>query len=274
MCGATIGGLFIPMTKIDFVRIPSGRFMMGVTHGLYPEDGEGPQREVALDSFEVSATAISNATFSAFISASGYITTAELLGGSMVFSGQLQDPNRYAVPSKQTPWWRWVPGACWRRPDGHATEAPELPAVHISYLDAIAFCEWAGARLPTEAEWECAASDQAGITPHIWQGHFPDAPATPPAPKPVQDATPNGNGLYHACGNVWEWTADKFTCLHSPRAARNPKGPLNGKLRVVKGGSFLCAPSYCARFRPSSRRGERPEATAGHTGFRVVSSFT
>ncbi|MFK7754727.1 MAG: formylglycine-generating enzyme family protein [Sedimentitalea sp.] len=92
----------------------------------------------------------------------------------------------------------------------------------------------------------------------------------PPGPRAVDDATPNANGLYHACGNVWEWTADGFGRLHSPRDARNPSGNLGAHDKVVKGGSYLCAPSYCARFRPSSRRPETQNATTGHLGFRVA----
>lgn len=243
---------------------------MGAADGPHPEDGEGPCREIALDAYSIARTAVSNEDFAAFVAATGYRSVAEIAGGSHVFVGQLADPDAHPVVAPATPWWRWVAGACWHRPDGLSPAAPDMPVVHVSFADALAYCAWMGGRLPTEAEWEHAAGTQAGLQPHIWQGEFPDRPKSPPGPKPVADARPNEFGLYHACGNVWEWTADRFARLHSPRPDRNPKGPLNGEARVVKGGSFLCAPSYCARFRPSSRRGETPDATTSHLGFRVA----
>lgn len=243
---------------------------MGTCDGPHPEDGEGPTRRVALDAYEIATTAVSNAEFGEFVLATGYTTEAERCGRSQVFQGQLSRPEVHDVASPLAPWWRWVEGANWRRPDGTHECMDELPVVHVSLADARAYCAWRGFRLPTEAEWECSASDQSGITPHVWRGSFPDAPYEAPGPRPVAAAEPNCFGLRHACGNVWEWTADRFTRLHSPRPERNPTGPLNGAEFVVKGGSFLCSPSYCSRFRPSSRRGEMPQATTSHLGFRVA----
>lgn len=256
---------------IEFTGIPEGSFRMGAHDGRYPEDGEGPVRDIHLSAYSIGTTAVSNADFKRFVAATGYRTTAEGNGRSQVFQGQLDTPGDHGAIPGGAPWWRMVEGACWRCPDGKSPAADSLPAVHVSLADAMAYCEWAGARLPTEAEWERAAGGQNGITPHIWQGEFPDNPSLPPGPLAVGDAEPNEHGLLHACGNVWEWTQDRFTRLHSPRPGRNPKGPLNGGMFVVKGGSFLCAPSYCARYRPSSRRGEPPGATTSHLGFRVAS---
>lgn len=258
------------MTMIEFAEIPEGIFTMGAADGPHLEDGEGPSRQIQLSAYEIGKTSVSNAEFAEFVNTTGFKSLAEHNGGSHVFQGQLDDPEAHPVISPITPWWRWVEGACWRFPDGATPCSDDLPAVHISRFDAMAYCNWAGARLPTEAEWEYAAGSQSGIAPHIWQGEFPNAPLYPPGPKPITDAIANEHGLFHACGNVWEWTTDRFTKLHSPRLDKNPKGPLNGDLYVVKGGSFLCAPSYCARYRPTSRRSESPDATTSHLGFRVV----
>lgn len=254
----------------DFAHIPAGTFNMGAGDGPHPEDGEGPRRPVTVSGFSIAATAVSNVEFAAFVEATGHVTDAERAGASDVFKGQLADPDRHPPASPVAPWWRRVAGACWRRPDGARPAPHDAPVVHVSLADALAYCGWSGTRLPTEAEWERAAGSQMGVAPHIWRGEFPDGPACPPGPRPVGHAEPNEFGLLHACGNVWEWTQDRFARLHSPRPERDPQGPLNGERYVVKGGSFLCAPSYCARFRPSSRRGERPEAAASHLGFRVA----
>lgn len=260
----------MPMMAIEFANFPAGVFTMGSADGPHPEDGEGPARNIHLSPYRIARTAVSNAEFAEFIAATGYRTTAEVLGASHVFQGHLTDPRAHPVISAITPWWRLVAGACWRHPDGRTQARPDLPVVHVSRDDALAYCHWRGVRLPTEAEWERAAGAQSGIAPHIWQGDFPDSPLAPPGPVPVSQGQANEFGLLHACGNVWEWTADRFTRLHSPRPDKNPQGPLNGAHYVVKGGSYLCAPSYCARYRPSSRRAETPEATTGHLGFRVA----
>lgn len=243
---------------------------MGATDAPHPEDGEGPVREISLDAFRISTTAITNGAFSAFVDAARYVTVAEKRGHSHVFQGQLTAPGSHPVASVIAPWWRIVRGASWRYPDGSTPARPDDPVVHIAREDALAFCTWSSTHLPTEAQWERAAGSQRGITPHIWQGIFPDAPKVPPRPRPAADGAANEFGLIHACGNVWEWTADRFARLHSPRPDNNPRGPLNGRDYVVKGGSFLCSASYCARFRPSSRRQEAADATTSHLGFRVV----
>ncbi|WP_146347136.1 formylglycine-generating enzyme family protein [Phaeobacter marinintestinus] len=257
-------------TMIEFAEIPEGAFTMGADAAPHPEDGEGPAREIWLNAFEISKTTITNAAFAAFVEATGHVTVAERNKASQVFKGQLADPDAHPIISQIAPWWRLVEGANWRHPNGSDAARPDDPVVHIARSDAIAYCGWSGTRLPTEAEWERAAGPQTGITPHIWQGTFPDAPTHPPRPRAATDGQANAFGCVHACGNVWEWTADRFTRLHSPRPDKNPSGPLNGANYVVKGGSFLCSPSYCARFRPSSRREETGDATTCHLGLRVV----
>lgn len=258
---------------LNWVTIPAGTFTMGSDDGLHPEDGEGPARPVTLSGYRIAATTITVAQFAEFVRATGYESVAEAAGASMVFSGELADPDAHPVVAPVTPWWRHVAGASWRAPQGDGPADPALPVVHIAQADALAYCHWSGTRLPTEAEWECAAQHPAGEpepTRHIWQGRFPDAPSNTPGPVAVSHGIANAHGLLHACGNVWEWTADHFTRLHGPQHQRDPKGPLNGHDYVVKGGSFLCCPSYCARFRPSSRRAELPVASASNLGFRVA----
>lgn len=244
---------------------------MGTAQSPHAEDGEGPERTVHLDRFQISACAISTAQFAEFVRATGYVTTAELRGASHVFHLHLTNPDDHPAPLIDAPWWRDVEGANWRVPNGSAGASPDYPVVHLSYADALAYCAWSDTYLPTEAQWERAAQGSNTGAINIWQGDFPSAPIAHPSPKAVDDAHPNANGLFHACGNVWEWTADGFGRLHSPRDARNPSGHLGAQTKVVKGGSYLCAPSYCARFYPSSRRPEHPDATTDHLGFRVAS---
>lgn len=241
---------------------------MGSDTAPHPEDGEGPAREVFVSQFQMATTAVANRDFQAFVDSTGYVTTAEQVGFSLVFMRQLDDPDRFSIVDPVVPWWRIVPGANWRQP-GSGRADPALPVVHVSHEDVLAYCEWSETRLPTEAEWERAA-EPALNDPQIWQGRFPDAPVGRVGPVAVDDSSPNPLGLHHMCGNTWEWTADRFARLHGTRKAHDPKGPLNGSARVVKGGSFLCDPSYCARFARSSRRGEHPLTTTGHTGFRVA----
>ena len=254
----------------QWVRIDGGIFTMGNDHPDHGEDGEQPARPVELKPYQLSAATITNAMFAQFAAQTGYTTHAERQGFSHVFKGQLEAPDEHPEASAIAPWWRLVKGASWQFPNGSLACDDALPAVHIAHEDALQYCAWAGCRLPTEAEWEYAAQQGEGIKPHVWRGTFPDRHADTPQPKPVLDGEANGFGLYHMCGNVWEWTADRFTRLHSPRLTHNPTGPLNGRDRVVKGGSFLCCPSYCARFKPYSRRAETPTATTSHLGFRVA----
>lgn len=264
---------------------------MGAEDGPHPQDGEGPVRQVTLDPFAIAPLTVTNAQFAAFVDATGYRTIAEKTGSSFVFEMLLPATEQDSPRVKSAPWWCEVQGANWQRPEGpggkDVRERQDHPVVHISLTDAVAYCQWSGTSLPTEAQWEYAARGglkrkpfpwgddlQAGGTYHsnVWQGDFPKHNAKGNAhigTVPARCYEPNGFGLYAMTGNVWEWTADRFTTLHTPRPIANPRGPLNGPKRVAKGGSYLCHASYCHRYRTSSRQALHPLSTAGNLGFRV-----
>jgi formylglycine-generating enzyme len=201
-------------------------------------------------------------------------------------------------------WWEYVPGAFWKRPGGKGTSinGRDLhPVVHIAYEDAEAYAAWAGKELPSEAEWEFAARgglDGAVFTwgdEHVpngkqmantWQGEFPWQNVKLDGfegTSPVGSFPSNGYGLYDMCGNVWEWTSDWFTSRHqdhvgSPccaprnRGAVSPQAPATETIprRVIKGGSHLCAPNYCLRYRPAARQGQAIDSSTTHLGFRCI----
>lgn len=281
------------------VAIPGGVFRMGSeAPETFPADGEGLVRAVTLAPYRISAYTVTNQQFAAFIDAVGYRTEAETFGWSFVFGPHLHPDARPFVLDGMVPgapWWRGVREADWRRPTGPGSNLAGLddhPVVHVSFNDAEAFARWAGARLPTEAEWECAARgglDQArypwGDELHpdgahrsnIWQGDFPHLNIAADgygATAPVTAFTPNGYGLFNVSGNVWEWTADWFSpTWHRPDGSAtrdNPRGPSTGTGRVVKGGSYLCHASYCNRYRVSARTQTTPDSSLGHTGFRLA----
>ncbi len=277
------------------VLLPGGRFLMGNGDPAvgYPQDGEGPVREVTLRPFWLAETAVTNAQFAAFVDATGHPTDAETYGWSFVFGGLLPDdfPDTRGVAA--APWWREVHGADWRHPDGPQSSLDDArmqhPVVHVSYADAMAYCAWAGGRLPTEAEWEYAARGGLeqkrypwgdDLTPggvhlcNIWQGTFPSANTNDDGhygAAPVRSYPPNGFGLYEMTGNAWEWCADWFSPgFHITAAHDNPEGPPLGTHRVIRGGSYLCHESYCYRYRVAARSANTPDSTTGNTGFRVA----
>ena len=274
------------------ITLDAGTFTMGAADGPHPEDGEGPARQVTLDTFSIAPLTVTNAHFQRFVDDTGYETVAERAGNSFVFDLLLPDGTIDKTPTLQTPWWIEVAGACWHRPEGPQGETIETrlehPVVHIALPDALAYCTWASVRLPTEAQWECAARGGLDARPfpwgaelepdgqhrsNVWQGTFPHMNTASDGfvgTAPANSYAPNAFGLYAMTGNVWEWTADRFTVLHSPRPQANPRGPLNGKRAVAKGGSYLCHASYCHRYRTSSRQALDPLTTAGNLGFRVI----
>lgn len=273
------------------VQIPGGRAFVGTAKPFLPTDGEGPVRRVGLKPFLIDPYAVTNAWFEAFIRATGYRTDAEAYGWSLVFyafAPQQEDPQH----PMQTPWWHKVEGADWAHPFGPASSIEGLadhPVTHVSWNDATAFAKWAGGRLPTEAEWEHAArggnrdakfpwgseepTDEAPLC-NIWQGTFPDHNTLRDGyfgTAPVASFAANPFGLHNMSGNVWEWCADPFRVRSQSRVARDANRHARGQsARVLKGGSYLCHPSYCYRYRIAARTGVSAETSTGHTGFRLA----
>ncbi|MGW4485024.1 formylglycine-generating enzyme family protein [Amycolatopsis sp. NPDC004368] len=259
------------------ITLPGGTFRMGTddTDG-FPDDREGPVREVTVAPFAIAATAVTNASFAEFVEATGHRTEAEEFGWTYVFAKFVPGPLRRTSPRpEEAPWWCGVAGAYWRAPEGPGSSVEDRwdhPVVHVSWHDALAYCAWAGRRLPTEAEWEYAARgglDQARfpwgdeLTPggehrcNIWQGRFPvhnTAEDGHLGTAPADAFPPNGFGLYNVAGNVWEWCADAFDSAH----------------RAMRGGSYLCHESYCNRYRVAARTGNTPDSSSGNTGFRTA----
>jgi len=278
------------------IRLDGGAFLMGTdTREGFPFDGEGPVREVTLDPFYMDAYPVTNLQFAEFARATGYRTEAERYGWSFVFRGHIPD-ERYQELVDATvagaEWWCKVNRADWRHPEGPDSgidSRTNFPVVHVTWNDAAEYCQWAGKRLPTEAEWEYAArggleqklypwGDE--LTPggrhlcNIWQGDFPDLDLAEDGyagVAPVDAFPPNGYGLCSITGNTWEWCADWFHPEFHVTAARvNPAGPLAGVARVMKGGSYLCHRSYCNRYRVAARTSNTPDSSTTNIGFRCV----
>ena len=224
-----------------------------------------------------------------------------LAPGSMVFTGTSGPVDLRHISQ----WWTWTPGASWRHPDGRtssAAEQPNHPVVQVAFEDAEAYAGWAGKQLPTEAEWELAARgglDAAAFTwgdapeadgeqlANYWHGDFPWRPAPGYGRRlPVGSFPANGFGLFDMAGNAWDWTTDWYSSRY-PDSDRccvpsNPRGateedsydPAQPQFRiprkVIKGGSYLCADSYCMRYRPAARRPQMIDTGMSHIGFRCV----
>jgi formylglycine-generating enzyme required for sulfatase activity len=288
------------------IAVPGGTFLMGAMD-FYPE--ERPLRRVTVDGFWIDECPVTNEQFRWFVDDTGYVTVAErpvvrndypnadpllLLPGSVVF----HQASRHVDLRDVTNWWSYVPGASWSQPEGLGSdlEARDThPVVHVAHEDADTYARWAGKELPSEAEWEYAArGGLEGATyawgdelapggrrmANIWVGEFPwqklggDHERT----APVTAFPPNGYGIYDMVGNVWEWTADRFTLpsLRAPAesccSAQSPPDAAarTADLRVVKGGSHLCAPNYCRRYRPAARQPQSVDTSTCHIGFRCV----
>lgn len=260
----------------ELTRLPGGAFEMGTPRSTFPGDGDSPRHRVDVAPFRISCHAVTNAAFSEFIAATGYRTVAEREGWSFVFHLFLGDLARWPDYPPSLPWWRRVDGASWAAPEGPGSDwrrRADHPAVHLSWYDARAYCQWAGLRLPREVEWEYAARGGLerqkfpwgdALTPggrfmmNTWQGDFPvhnSAADGFAGTAPVDSFKPNGFGLSNMTGNVWEWVEDRF-------------GPSGG--RVQRGGSYLCHVSYCDRYHVHSRTGNDPDSSTGHAGFRVA----
>lgn len=280
------------------IRLNGGSFRMGTDYAdAFPDDGEGPVREVQLAAFEADRYPTTNAQFSEFVAATGYKTEAERFGWSFVFWAQISKRRFRELVSDTvaaTPWWCQVHGAYWKAPEGPGSNVAtrgDHPVVHVSWNDATAYCQWAGLRLLSEAEWEYAARggrDQQ-VYPwgnslrlrgehqcNIWQGEFPTKDLAEDGYAgtcPVQAFPPNDFGIYSVSGNTWEWCADWFSTDHGDGPFVNPAGPAEGAARVMKGGSFLCHRSYCNRYRVAARSSNTPDSSSSHLGFRVARSL-
>ncbi|WP_230206957.1 formylglycine-generating enzyme family protein [Novosphingobium sp. Gsoil 351] len=283
------------------MKLVGGTFSMG-QDDVYRE--EGPVRQTHVDSFSIDPHEVTNAQFARFVQSTRYITVAEkpvdpsafgipvaeippdmLKPGSAVFSPPAYPTNNYQD------WWKYVPGANWRMPYGPQgpRQVPDEPVVHLAWQDMTAYAKWRGGRLPTEAEWEYAASaGQVASTAqpseaNSWQGVFPQFNTEEDGFKaiaPVGCYHPNANGLYDMIGNVWEVTSDFYKPGHDPKETDNPQGPSAAEAydpsnpgfpsRTMKGGSYLCAPNYCQRYRPAARQGRDPGMGSSNVGFRLV----
>jgi formylglycine-generating enzyme len=281
------------------VWIPPGSFAFGDT--VYPE--EKPVRPVSVRGFWMDRTEVTNAQFAAFVAATGYVTTAERAVDAGLHPGlppDMQKPGAVVfVDPADLPgggdirqWWQYIPGAQWRHPGGPKTTLEgldALPVVAVTAQDAQAYAQWKGRQLPTEQEWEWAALGGQTETPgntaqpqeaNTWQGFFPlsnQAKDGFARAAPVGCFKPNAYGLFDMIGNVWELTTDRYSESHSPRDNRPPdQAPLaqrpgeTGARHVIKGGSFLCAPNYCMRYRAGARQPQEDDLASSHVGFRTV----
>ncbi len=306
----------------SMVRVPAGEFLMG-SDDFYSD--EGPPHRVQVQAFELDEHPVTNTDFAEFVAATGYLTVAEqpldredfpdlppqdLSPGGLVFT-----PSSGPVDlSDWRQWWRWTPGACWRRPlgPGSSIEGRENhPAVQISFADAGAYAAWAGKRLPHEAEWEFAArgglpdrftyawgneARPGGVLmANTWQGRFPYLNTGADGwtgTSPAGAFPANAYGLFDMIGNVWEWTSTYYSPRHDARAgSHHPEGGCTcaphrenaaadsaeqgstTPRRVLKGGSHLCAPEYCLRYRPAARSPQAEDTATSHIGFRCARSL-
>lgn len=297
------------------IWIPKGKFVMGGDDPQALQD-EQHLHEVSISGFWLDATEVTNAQFQAFVAATGYITQAErdpeaqtmMMPGihkdslpKVPFSWCFQVPkNKFGTLSPED-WWVAVPGANWKHPQGPNSTISgkeNHPVVHVSWYDAIAYCQWAGKRLPTEAEWEYAARGGHNKYSYpwgdvlqfnkanYWQGDFPSLFLKRDGytrTAPVRQFEANPYGLYDMAGNVWEWCLDWYDFdyylnTQEGKVLTNPLGPeksadpltKDAPLKVIRGGSFLCSESYCSGYRVSTRMKSAPCAGSEHTGFRCV----
>jgi sulfatase modifying factor 1 len=294
----------------ELVDLPGGSFRMGST-SFYPE--EAPVHTATVAAFAIEQHPVTNAQFAEFVAETGYVTVAEqpldaalyprvapedLLPGALVFR---PTPGPVDLGDWRQ-WWDWAPGAHWRRPfgpDSDITGKDDHPVVQVAYPDAAAFAQWAGRRLPTESEWEYAAragctttyawGDEPTLHGHLmantWQGRFPyrnDGALGWVGTSPVGSFAPNAFGLVDMIGNVWEWTTTPYSAHHRldqpPKACCTPSGAgvqadpsIN---QTLKGGSHLCAPEYCHRYRPAARSPQSQDSATTHIGFRCVAAVS
>ncbi len=265
------------LLKTEMVWIPGGSFVMG-ENPRYRE--EGPPRTIHIEGFWMDSHEVTNAQFATFIEATGYRTMAErdpLKVENAPPEMQVPGSAVFNVPSEDDPrWWRWETGAQWRHPSGpdeNIDGKDRVPAVQIAYDDALAYAKWAGKDLPSEEQWEYAARGGEAVLPepkdpdgkpqaNYYQGVFPAKDLGEDGFEtraPVGCFKPNGYGLYDMLGNVWEWTSNDGSRVDAIE-----------KVKVIKGGSYLCAANYCARYRPAARQFQERGLGTNHIGFRLV----
>ncbi len=281
----------LAIRPIDMVAIPVGNVVIG-SEDFEPE--ERPVRTVRVPSFLIDRHEVTNSEFARFVSATRYVTLAERQAewarqpevpaemrqpGGVVFrmpTGGKADVDR---------WWRWTPGAQWRHPEGPGSSIAgrdAFPVLQIAYPDAVAYARWRGNVLPTEAQWERAARGNAAHRKYIWgddpyphgrqmanswQGVFPVKDTGADGFTSVAPAgcfPPNDFGLVDMAGNVWEWTRDNYA------SHTEVVGQIDGQAITIRGGSWLCSPNYCGRFRPAARQPGDPMIGTTHIGFRTV----
>ncbi len=293
----------------ELVELPGGSFRMGSTN-FYPE--EAPVHTVQVAAFAIERHPVTNAQYAEFVDETGYVTVAEreldaalypganpadLVPGALVFQ-----PTSGPVDLRDwRQWWQWRPGASWHHPFGPGSGNPSFddrldhPVVQVAYPDAAAYARWAGRRLPSEAEWEYAArggstatyawGDDAApagqVMANTWQGHFPyrnDGALGWVGTSPVGKFPPNDYGLVDMIGNVWEWTTTEFAGHHRLDGSAQGCCPSSDQpdpsvSQTLKGGSHLCAPEYCHRYRPSARSPQSQDSATTHIGFRCVADI-
>ena len=288
---------------------------------------ENPAHSVAVDGFFMDATEVTNAQFQKFVKETGYLTVAErpvvweemkkllpkgtpkpadslLIPGSLVFNKDLKVINGL---NDYQQWWQWMPGANWQHPygpDSNLIGKENYPVVHVTIEDALAYCKWANRTIPTEAQWELAATgnlkntiytwgnddSKLDFNANTWNGNFPLDNTNKDGYtllSPVKSYAPNTLGIYEIAGNVWEYTLDWYNVdyyqelLESGKVTKNPKGALTAnnpnnpyqKERIIKGGSFLCNDNYCSSFRISARMGMTEDSSSDHVGFRTIATI-
>ncbi|MEI8125068.1 MAG: formylglycine-generating enzyme family protein [Parachlamydiaceae bacterium] len=304
------------------VWIQGGTFLMG-SDNCYSNEDEKPPHTVKIDSFWMDETPITNRQFKQFIDATGYVTTAEkplvleeimsqvppgtptpspedLAPGALVFK-----PSTAPIPlNNHYSWWEWKPGANWKHPlgpDSSIEGKDDHPVVQVSWDDAVAYANWAGKQLPTEAEWEYAAYggrkdilyawgndefSEERPQANLWQGMFPYKSTKTGGyfgTTPVKTFAPNPYGLYDMTGNVWQWCSDLYHASFYAQEKKkeistNPKGPTisfdpqepYATKRVHRGGSFLCHGCYCKGYRITARMKTCPDTGLNHLGFRCT----